>query len=587
MKKYKPLFITAAVVVAILVGIGALFLCKSFFGTEETELSVSEVDFSQIDRNMFTERDIEGGYDASNIVEVELQGSSAQCDSDNVTVSGGVVTINNGGTYFFSGTLDDGMIMVDAPNSEKVQIVLNGVDITSSSSAPVYVLNANKVFLTLEGGTDNKLSNGGAFVAVDENNIDGTVFSKQDLTINGNGSLTVNSPVGHGIVCKDDLVVSGGVLNIEASFHGLDVNNSIRITNAEIMIKAGKDGIHSELEGDNFANGYVFVKDGTFNITAEGDGVSAGSYVIIENGGFQIVAGGGYQNGTKASSESYGGNGGKKNSRQPNTTTEENSVSMKGIKAENNILIENGKFDINSADDAIHSNASVVIEGGIYNISTGDDAVHGENTLTVSNGEMNVVTSYEGLEALKIYVNGGDIVLNCSDDGLNAAGGVDQSGNMGGRDGMFSPKSSSGNGVVEILGGNLTVYSGGDGLDSNGSLSIKGGYIYVANPKSGDTSVLDTDGDAIITGGTLISTGASTMQTQGFDSSSAQGFVLKEVGNQPAGSDITLKDESGNTVVSYKSEYDLVLVIISHPDIKSGEKYTLTVGSYSDTVKAK
>lgn len=167
---------------------------------------------------------------------------------------------------------------------------------------------------------------------------------------------------------------------------------------------------------------------------------------------------------------------------------------MKGLKAVSGILISNGMLAIDSADDSIHSDASIIINGGTFEIASGDDAVHADNTLTVTACNMTVSASYEGLEAEKIYIKGGTIVLNASDDGLNASGGTDASGTTGGRDGMFGGRMApSSNGVIEISGGNLTIYASGDGLDSNGTLTISDGYIYVANPTSGDTSVIDSD----------------------------------------------------------------------------------------------
>ena len=151
---------------------------------------------------------------------------------------------------------------------------------------------------------------------------------------------------------------------------------------------------------------------------------------------------------------------------------------------------------------------------------------------------------------------------------------------------MQGGMSGSSNGVIEISGGKITIYAGGDGLDSNGALTMTGGFVYVANPTSGDTSVLDADVSPTITGGTFISTGSTTMMAQSFDSSSTQGVIACTTGTQSAGTTVTVKDSSGNTVVSYEAEYKYVLVIISSPDIVKGETYTLNAGSYSKSVKA-
>ena len=271
---------------------------------------------------------------------------------------------------------------------------------------------------------------------------------------------------------------------------------------------------------------------------------------------------------------------------QSSTTTTEDTVSMKGLKATNSLLISGGNFTINSADDSVHSDISVIINGGTFIIASGDDAIHAEDTLTVTAGKIDISESYEGLEALHIDVQGGDIKLKASDDGLNAAGGTDQSGTNGGRDGMFGGgmgggkpggmgghggMSSNSNGSIKVSGGNLYINSSGDGMDANGTLEISGGYTVVVGPTQGDTATLDYDKSATITGGTFIGTGAQGM-AQTF-SDSKQGVVAISVGNQSAGTKILLKDKSGSTIIEHTPELNFAVVILSSPDIKKRNLY--------------
>lgn len=559
-----------------------------------------DVDFSQTDADMFTDRDSRVEYDASKAVTIKLNGTTATASSNSVKISGSTVTITEEATYVISGTLSDGMIVVNAPETAKLQLVFNGINITKSTSAALYIIEADKVFVTLADGTENILANGGTFTAIDENNIDGAVYSKQDLTFNGTGSLTVTSPAGHGVVCKDDLVITGGTYTVNSSSHGLDANDSVRIANATLNIDAGKDAIHAE-NTDDASLGFVYIASGTITAEAEGDGIAAGAYLQIEGGNFDLLVGGGAENGTKASSGNYGGfMGGGHGGMRPSgnqgstTTTTTDTVSMKGLKAANSILISDGTFKIDSADDSIHSDVSVTINGGTFEIASGDDALHAEETLTVTAGKIDISESYEGLEALNIKVMGGDIKLVASDDGLNAAGGTDSSGTTGGRDGMFGGGKggmgggfggmSSGNGSILISGGNLYINSSGDGLDANGTLEISGGYTVVVGPTQGDTATLDYDKSGIITGGTFIGTGASGM-AQTF-SDSKQGVVAISVGNQSAGTKIMLKDKSGKTIIEHTPELNFAVVILSSPDIKKGETYTVTVGSESGEFEA-
>ena len=200
--------------------------------------------------SLFSDRDLAGTFDESEAVTIRLSGDSAVCDSAAVTINGGQITIGAEGVYLLSGTLTDGQIVVDAGDTDKVQLVLSGAAISSSTSAAVYALEADKVFLTLADGTENTLSNGGTYTDIDDNNIDAVVFAKTDLTLNGSGSLTINAQAGHGAVSKDELTITGGSYTITAASHGLSGKDSIAIADGSFTITSGKDGIHSENTDD-------------------------------------------------------------------------------------------------------------------------------------------------------------------------------------------------------------------------------------------------------------------------------------------------------------------------------------------------
>ncbi len=563
-----------------------------------------EVDFSNTDAEQFTDRDSETDYDESKAVKIELTGSSAKSSDNSVKISGSTVTITKDATHIISGSLSDGMIIVDAPDTAKLQLVFKSVSITSKTSAALYIKEADKVFITLLG--ENILENGGEFKAIDDSNIDAAIFSKQDVTFNGSGSLDVNSSAGHGIVGKDDIKFTSGSYNIASSEHAIQANDSVRVKNATITTDAGKDGIHSENNDDN-TKGYVYIESGTFKIESEGDGISAGNYLQVKSGTIDILAGGGYENGTKEHSDNFGqfsggfggggrpgGGGGRPGGRSAEgmayttaATSSDISSSMKGLKAQNSLLIEGGNITVDSADDAIHSNISVSIKGGTFNIASGDDAIHAEESLTVSDGKITITESYEGLEALHVKVSGGNIKLKATDDGINAAGGTDNSGS-GGRDnqfggGGFGGHGGNSNGSIVISGGTLYIRSSGDAMDANGTLSITGGHTTTTGPTSGDTTVLDYDKTGTISGGTFIGTGSSMMaQSIG---GNGQGVIAFST-NQSAGTKIVVKDKKGNTIISHEPELEYAIVIISSPDIKQGETYTVTVGSQSSKFEA-
>ena len=564
-----------------------------------------------VNEDMFTNRDKNTDYDDSDAITVRLDGDTAAASDKSVIIDGGSVTITKDATHIISGNLTNGTVTVNAPESAKLQLVFNGVSIKSSTGAALLIVEADKVFVTLADGTENRLENGGEF-AENEFNVDGAVFSKQDLTFNGSGSLTVTSPAGHGIVCKDDLVFTGGNYSVTSASHGIEANDSVRAVGSCFAIEAGKDGVHAE-NNDDEALGFFYSANASFDITAEGDGISAAASLTVDGGSYALTCGGGSENGTKVSSDGWGGfpggmgrpgdmgrpggmgspgdmgsPGGMGDFGQTDTTDEsEDSTSMKGIKCAGDITVNAGTFTVNSADDSIHSNACVTVNGGTFKISSGDDGFHADDTLTISDCDAAILESYEGLEAEHIYVNGGSVTLKASDDGLNAAGGTDSSGE-GGRDGMFGGMgggmSGSSTGTIEISGGVLYVNASGDGIDANGSIVISGGHTTVVGPTQGDTATLDFDTSAEINGGVFIGTGAQGM-AQTF-SSSSQGLISVSVGSNSAGQLITVTDSNGNELLSYAPELSYQILIFSSPKLITGDSYTVNVGSASGTVTA-
>lgn len=547
--------------------------------------------------DIFSERDFDSSYDTDAAVKITLNGSSAQSSSNSVEINGANITVKEEGTYVVSGALSDGSVIIDAGDSEKIHLVLDGADITSSKSAPIYVKQADKVFITLADGSSNALSNGGSFADSGEDNIDAVIFSKDDVTINGGGSLYVSSPAGHGIVSKDSLRITSGNIEITSASHALDGNDEVSVINADLTLTAGKDGIHSENEEDS-SLGFIAIESGNFIIDAQGDAIDSSSAVRINGGAFNIITGGGYENAEVKSSRGFGGfpggemqrggYGSRNAAENPAYQTENadsDSTSMKGVKASKTLIINGGEFTLNTADDAFHSNGSAAVTGGGFKIETGDDAFHADETVSISDGDINIIQSYEGIEGQTIDISGGNIAIFASDDGLNAAGGIDLSG-TGGRDGMFGPRGGGSGGSIAIAGGVLDITAYGDGIDSNGTLEVTGGTITVAGPTQGDTSALDTDAGSYISGGTFIGTGAANGMAQTFTGAD-QGLISVNAGNNPAGTKIELKDGAGNTVVSYTPDLDFALVILSSPEIISGGTYTLTVGSQSGEFTAK
>lgn len=577
---------------------------------EETSAQSEAGSYSSAD--MFTERDLAGTYEESGAVYVTLSGDGIIGETDGVAINGQTVTITAEGTYIFSGTLSEGQIVVDADNA-KVQIVFDNVDITCASSAAVYVKSAEKVFVTLAEGSQNTLRNTDGYVAIDDNNIDAVIFAKSDLTLNGTGSLTIVSAEGHGIVSKDDLKITGGTYDITAAGHALSGKDSVRIADGTFILTAEKDGIHAE-NADDEEKGYIYIGDGDFTITSDGDGMDASNIVQIEDGTFDITAGGGAANSQKTHESDMPGGGMSQNIERPDgesmpqmgekpdgenmpqdTTTDESGTSTKGIKAGGGMYLNGGIYQIDSADDSIHSNANITIADGTYTLATGDDGVHADDALTVNGGTITVTESYEGLEGLTVTINDGTIDITARDDGVNAAGGTDQSG-FGTFGDHFKGMDSADDETeettdkemwMELNGGYIHILAGGDDVDSNGDLTINGGEIYIDGPSDNGNSAIDY-GDrssAYVNGGTLVAIGSSGM-AEVMSDSSKQKVLMVKLGEQMEAGNVVLTDSEGNVIVSYTALKTYDCVIISTAEVESGATYTLTTSGTTTEVTA-
>ena len=588
-KKLLALFFAMALSMTAVAGCTGIKSSTGNVVSSETETNAEETSaqseagtFSSAD--MFTERDLAGTYEESGAVYVTLSDDGITGETDGVAINGQTVTITAEGTYIFSGTLSEGQIVVDADNA-KVQIVLDNVDITCASSAAVYVKSAEKVFVTLAEGSQNTLRNTDEYVAIDDNNIDAVIFAKSDLTLNGTGSLTIISAEGHGIVSKDDLKITGGTYDITAAGHALSGKDSVRIVDGTFILTAEKDGIHAE-NADDEEKGYIYIADGDFTITSDGDGMDASNIVQIEDGTLDITAGGGAANSLKThESDVPGGPGGgmPQNGEKPDgesmpqmgekpdgenmpqdTTTDESGTSTKGIKAGGGMYLNGGTYQIDSADDSIHSNANITIADGTYTLATGDDGVHADDALIVNGGTITVTESYEGLEGLTVTINDGTIDITASDDGINTAGEK-----------------------MELNGGYIHILAGGDGVDSNGDLTINGGEIYIDGPSDNGNSAIDY-GDrssAYVNGGTLVAIGSSGM-AEVMSDSSKQKVLMVKLGEQMEAGNVVLTDSEGNVIVSYTALKTYDCVIISTAEVESGATYTLTTSGTTTEVTA-
>ena len=223
----------------------------------------------------FTERDFDASYDKSNLVSVILSDDGCTVYGNGAAADDNGVVITESGTYIMSGTLSNGFIKVSAETDIKIQLVLDGVSIHNESGPAIYIQSADKVFITLAEDSVNTLSDGTSYSATDDStNLDATLFSKEDLTVNGSGILNISGNYKHGIVSKDDLVITGGTINVTSVKVGLNGKDCVKIGGGTIDIQAGSDGIRSDNSEDT-SRGYIYIAGGNINITSENDGIQA------------------------------------------------------------------------------------------------------------------------------------------------------------------------------------------------------------------------------------------------------------------------------------------------------------------------
>ena len=374
--------------------------------------------------------------------------SDISSDYDNINYGNSTslnsTTITNGGSYDLSGNYE----CITINTTKDVQLNLNGANITCESGPGIYVEDAGTVSIVLTG-TNKITSNTTA-------DLDGAIYSTDDLVLSGIGSLEINSNY-DGIVSKDTLVIKSGTYTINSSDDGIRGKDNVAIVDGTFNITAGGDGIKSTNEEES-DKGYVAIDSGTFNINSVSDGIQAETELVISGGTFTIK-----------------------------TTGNTNSYSAKGLKAVNLIEINGGTFNIDTTDDGIHSDGNITINKGDITISSKDDAIHADGLVEINDGTFSI-TAAEGIEGTYVKINGGAVNISATDDGINAEN-----------------KSNNYSVTIEINGGNITINMGAgdtDGIDSNGNIYINGGTINITAQ-----SPFDYDGEAKYTGGTIIVNG--------------------------------------------------------------------------------
>ena len=350
--------------------------------------------------SLFTERDPEQTADTADATQIAL-------------TDGQDVTISAEGVYILTGSAENATIIVEAADTDKIQLVLDGVTITNQNAPAIYVKSADKVFVTSAG--ENALSTTGALGADGTTDLDAVIFSKSDLVLNGTGSLTISSAA-NGISGKDDLKFTGGTYTITAAKDAVEAHDSIRISGGTFTIDAGKDAFHSEDEDDDSV-GYIYIAGGTFEIKVGDDAIQGTTYTIIDGGSFTISA-----------AEGIEGTGVQINSGSISITASDDAINAAGKTSKFSPFIEinDGRISIDMGQgdtDAIDCNGSLTINGGTIDI-TAQSAFDYDGTGTLNGGTITV---------------NGSAVTSLTQTGLGGAMGGTRngSGSFGSRGGRF------------------------------------------------------------------------------------------------------------------------------------------------------
>lgn len=402
---------------------------------------------------MFTDRDRDAGYSTAGSIPITLADNASACDSGAVVISGDTIAICGEGTYILAGSLSNGQIIIDADSSDKIQLVLDGASVNSDAGAAIYIKQADKVFITLAPGSVNSLGSSQESASVDDNSIDAVIFSKDDLTLNGSGSLTILSAYGHGIVSRDDLKITGGTYHISAASSTLCGKDSVRIADGVFCLNAGTDAIHSE--NNNPEKGFIYIAGGSFNMSCKSDGMDASYILQIDGGSFTLCA------------------------------------DKKGLHSDNNVIINDGTIAITESREGIEGQ-TVTINGGCISLKAGDDGINAAGGRQELSGNNNPL----------IRINGGTLHINADGDGIDSNGDFFVTGGetyiSGPTDGKNAPLDYDGAAV--ITGGIFVAAGSGDMAQNFGEDSTQGAIMVTFSSKAsaGDTVTLEDSSHNIL-----------------------------------------------------------------------------------------
>ena len=528
----------------------------------------------------YSEQDL--SWDTSSETAIDLSNPTA---TDGVTVEDGTLTITKAGTYKLSGEYQ-GQIKVETADSDAVRLVLDNANITNSSGAALNVVNADEVILYSASGTTNTISDGADYTATGEDDPDAVVYSKADLTIAGEGTLKVNGNHEDGIHTSDGLVIASGTLEVNAANTGIKGKDYVDILGGTINVTAQQDGIKSTNDSDE-GQGWTRLSNGTVTVNAGDDGFKASRVVEISGGSLTV------------------------------------EQSDEGIEAQY-INVSGGDVNVTSADDGMNASLktsdSESTDSSANTSDTADQQQNNQQQGSLPGGQQSETSNQQQQRTGQPPQGQPPAMSGTSQDGTsqngtsgtaqqqnntqnqgnqnmgqppampggNAQDGTSQNGTTGtGQQGMGQPPQGGmpggGGGTFEVVdaainvsGGNITVNAEGDGIDSNGVTTLSGGTLIVNGPSQGGNAALDTNGDLLLNGATVLS-GSTADMFEAPSTNSTSGYLkLTNSSGFEQGSTVQVADSSGKVVANYKvTKSNVQLVLVSSSSIVKGQSYTV------------
>lgn len=493
--------------------------------------------------------DLDTSFDTTPGETITFDGTSITADGANLSVNGSTLTISGAGDYLISGTLSDGQIIIAADKEDLVHLFFDDVNLTNKDGSPLVLLNADKVVLTLVEGSTNTITDGASYALSGDEDPDAAIFAKDDLTINGSGALSVISTSHHGIHGSNDVMIIDASVTVTSGQDGIKGKDSVVVSDAQISIDAKDDGLVSSNAVDQ-GTGYIALDGGSVTIRSGLDAIQAETQVLIKDGDLTISAG------SLASDDESG----------------------KGIKALLDVSIEGGNLNVTSvADDTLNSSKILTISGGTLTLDAKDDAIHADETLLINGGNITITASNEGLESSEIIINDGLIHINASDDGINTSTGTVEY--VKGGPNMTQDDGST----LTINGGSIFLSALGDGVDSNGNITMTGGTLIAFGPTASNNATLDYNQSFTLSGGTILAVGSSGMAQQA-SSSTINTVLVNLTTTLQSNTLVAIVDSTGKLVVAFETIKSASSIVFASESLANGNYTVYSGGSLSSAL---